>query len=135
MKLLDELRDGDRTHREQDDHRRADDEQPDQVLGEVGHTVEGDGRILRLDGEPAAASFDDLVSRAEGHLDGSDQRLVATDARLGDAPRDARPLGAASRHPHARRQSPGRPYRLAKITLLAPPTLAGQLTASISKPF
>src|SRR5258708_40031803 len=123
MKLLDELRDGDRTHREQDDHRRADDEQPDQVLGEVGHTVEGDGRILRLDGEPAAASFDALVSRAEGHLAGSHPRMVATDARRGDAPRDARRPGAPSPHPAPPRQNPAPPPRMpgASPRTLPPP--------------
>src|SRR5260370_249078 len=101
----------------------------------VSQTInEGGGRILGLAGQPAVQSCDELVWRAEGHLDGSDQRLVATDARLGDAPRDARRLGAASRHPGARRQRPGRPHRLAEFTLRSLLTLAAHPSASLREP-
>src|SRR5437879_2403361 len=80
--LLDQLRDDERTDRQQHHHRRADDREADEVTCEVRHAVEWDRGVARLHDHPAARSPDDRVSRSEGKLDGPNRGLVASDAGL-----------------------------------------------------
>src|SRR5437660_9570365 len=80
--LLDELRNDERTHRQEHDHGRAHDHEPDQVFGEVGDAVQRDGRVARLHDHAASRTPDDLVAGPQRQFDRAHRALVAADPRL-----------------------------------------------------
>src|SRR5713226_806517 len=99
--LLDELRDDERSDRQQHHHRSTHDQEPHQVSGEIRHAVEGNGRVTRLDHHAAARPSDDLVAGSQRQLHRPDRGLVAPDAGLRhgagrgwSARRGSRPGGA-----------------------------------------